>query len=48
MISHFLIDLDGTREGQAHTNEAPYSNSRGIGRIFEQAGPEEIRRIFSP
>jgi hypothetical protein len=48
MISHFLIDLDGTREGQAHTNEAPYSNSRGIGGIFEQGGPEEIRRIFSP
>jgi hypothetical protein len=41
------IDLDGTRAGPAHTIEAPKSNSRGIGGIFEQGGPEERRRILS-
>ena len=48
MISHNFIDLDGTREGHAHTKEAPSGSSRGIGRIFEQGGPEGIRRILSP
>ena len=39
--SHIHIDLDGLNAGPAHTNEAPKSNSRGIGEIFELGGHEE-------
>ena len=46
--SHIHIDLDGSNAGPAHTNEAPKSNSRGIGGIFELGGPEENWRILSP
>ena len=45
--SHIHIDLDGANAGQAHTNEAPKSNSRGISGIFELGGPEENWRILS-
>ena len=45
--SHIHIDLDGVNAGQAHTIEAPKSNSRGNGGIFELRGPEEKWRILS-
>ena len=46
--SHIHIDLDGANAGQAHTNEAPKCNSRGIGGIFELGGHKGNRRISSP
>ena len=45
--SHIHIDLDGSNAGPAHSSEAPKSNSRGIGGIFELRVPEEKWRILS-
>ena len=47
VLSSIHIDLDGSNAGPAHTSEAPKSNSRGIGGIFELRGPEEKWRILS-